>query len=118
MSPTVIAEDGDFLVEVIEWDHDQPWINKEPIIRGTELFKVSRKVLMDSSQIFASMLGGEWKEAHQTTVTLKDWTTAYIKIWFQVLHHLTPSFDVPIHAMWHMAKIADCYRFDILKLKD
>ncbi|KAI4235172.1 MAG: hypothetical protein LQ349_003337 [Xanthoria aureola] len=118
MSPTVIAEDGDFLLEVIEWDRGKPWINKEPIIRGTEVFKVSRNILMDSSQVFTSMLGGGWKEAHQSIITLKDWTILYMQIWLQVLHSVIPTSEVPIEAMWHMAKIADCYRFDVLKLKD
>ena len=118
MSPTAIAEDGDFLLEIIEWDHDEPWIDKEPVIRGTEIFKVSRNILMASSQVFTSMLGGGWKEAHRSTVTLKDWSILYMKIWLQVLHDVNPTLDVPIEAMWHLAKIADCYRFDVLKLKD
>ena len=118
MSPTVIAEDGDFLLEVIEWDHDEPWIDQEPVIRGTEVFKVSRNIHMASSQVFTSMLGGGWKEAHRSAVTLKDWSILYMKIWLQVLHDVHPTLDVSIEAMWHMAKIADCYRFDVLKLKD
>lgn len=72
MSPTAIAEDGDFLLEIIEWDHDEPWIDKEPVIRGTEIFKVSRNILMVSSQVFTSMLGGGWKEAHRSTVIVQD----------------------------------------------
>ncbi|KAI4268281.1 MAG: hypothetical protein L6R38_007907 [Xanthoria sp. 2 TBL-2021] len=118
MSTIIVAEDGDLLAEVVEWDHDQPWINQEPIIRGTQLFKVSRKVLMEASEVFKFMLGGEWKEAHQAIVTLKDWTIASMKIWFQVLHNVTPNFDVPIQAMWHMVKIADYHRIDLLRLKD
>ncbi|KAL8912489.1 MAG: hypothetical protein Q9171_002502 [Xanthocarpia ochracea] len=63
------------------------------------------------------MLGGEWREANQSTVTVKDITIPAIEIWFQVLHEVNPNYNVPIPAIWHLANIGGQFRFDILKLK-
>lgn len=118
MSAIIIDPDGDLMIEVTEYDYKILWPRHQPVTLATQGFWVSRKTLTDSSDIFKSMLGGEWKEANQSTVKLLDWTISCVKIWFQVLHGLSPDYNVPIQAIWHLVRFADVYRLDILKLKD
>ncbi|KAL8987995.1 MAG: hypothetical protein Q9169_008624 [Polycauliona sp. 2 TL-2023] len=108
MSTTTIAENGDLLVEVVEWDYDVKWTDNEPIIRGTQSFWVSRQVLQDHSR----MLAGRWKEANKTNVKVEDDSIPAMEIWLQVLHNVEPNFAVSIHAMWYIAKAAEKYGFD------
>ncbi|KAL8856868.1 MAG: hypothetical protein Q9178_006585 [Gyalolechia marmorata] len=118
MSTTIIAKDGDLTVEITEYDYKVIWPSDQPVIRQCQSFLVSREVLKDSSDVLKSMLGGEWREANQSIVTLKDITVPAIEIWFQVLHEVNPNYNVPIPAIWHLANIGQQFRFDILKLKD
>lgn len=119
MSTITIAEQGDLLVEVIEWDRKQEWEDENtPLILGKQSFLVSRQVLKDSSRVFTNMLAGEFKEANQKSIKLENWTVPYMKIWLQAIHGVKIDYSVPIQALWHLAKIADFYVFDFLKLKD
>ncbi|KAL8978900.1 MAG: hypothetical protein Q9205_005635 [Flavoplaca limonia] len=118
MSTIIIDNEGDLLVEVVEWDHEQEWPDRKPIIRKTQHFWVWRQVLKDSSRVFKNMLGGEFRERHQDSIKLQDWTISCIKIWLQALHNVRQDYDVPIEATWHLAKMGEYYGFDILKLKD
>ena len=80
MSAIIVAEQGELLVEVDEWDHEQEWPEGRPIIRRTQHFRVSRQTLKDSSRVFKNMLGGEFKESHHDSIKLQDWTVSYMKI--------------------------------------
>ncbi|KAL9035904.1 MAG: hypothetical protein Q9180_004601 [Flavoplaca navasiana] len=118
MSTIIIDQKGDLLLEIIEWDHKQKWSDEKPIVQAAQTFRVSRQVLKDSSRVFTNMLAGEFKEVHQTRIKIQDWTIAYMKIWLQTLHNVQQDYNVPIEALWHLAKMADFYVFDFLKLKD
>ncbi|KAL8665975.1 MAG: hypothetical protein Q9168_007591 [Polycauliona sp. 1 TL-2023] len=118
MTTTIIAEDGDLLVEVIEWDYDIKWTDNEPIVRGTQNFWVSRQVLKDHSHVFTTMLAGHFKEANETTLKIQDNSIPAMEIWFQVIHKVKVNLGVSIHAMWHIAKAGKKYGFDPVLMTD
>ncbi|KAL8644942.1 MAG: hypothetical protein Q9226_007517 [Calogaya cf. arnoldii] len=117
MSTIVIAKDGDLLVEVIEWDYETKWPTKEPVIRDTQNFWVSRKVLKDNSRVFTDILDKKANQ-HQTAIKIVDNTIPAMEIWFQILHNVEANCSVPIHAMWHIAKAGERYEFDPKKITD
>ena len=49
-------------------------------------YKVTRKVLTDNSVQFNRMLTGQFMEANQKVIDVKEGTVASLELWFRVLH--------------------------------
>jgi hypothetical protein len=83
-------------------------------------FKVSRKVLIDNSNQFKAMCGGDFAEARQTTVDVEEGTVTGLELWFRILHDtLTEEmFAIPIEEIWEALEIAGYREFRIEELKD
>lgn len=118
MAFTVIAEFGDLTIEVVEFDSKIVNQNREPVIRKTQEFLVSRETLIQNSPHFKVLLRTDkFKEAHKDTIKLQDDSVKSMEIWFRTLHAVKAIYEADLEEMWHLAAAGNKYQFDITKLR-
>jgi hypothetical protein len=81
-------------------------------------YKVSRKILIENSNQFNVMLNGNFAEARQSTVDIKEGTVESLELWFRVLHGTMSEdmYTIPIHEVWEAIEVAQYRGFPIEKL--
>ncbi|KAL8786099.1 MAG: hypothetical protein Q9213_002962 [Squamulea squamosa] len=118
MSTIVIAEDGDLMVEVIEFNYETRDANNKPVIGKKQNFRVSRDVMAESSDVWKVLFHSQdWKEAGQDVIKLQDDSVVSMEVWFQLLHGTTTRYDISLYELWHLAAAGKKYRLNITDLK-
>ncbi|KAI4239994.1 MAG: hypothetical protein L6R40_005426 [Gallowayella cf. fulva] len=115
MATIVIVEH--LVVEVVEYDYTKENARLRRIVRQTQTFKVSRDTLAASSNDFKQKIYGGSREGPPAHNFLDDDTIPAVQIWFQVLHSVEPTYDVPVEVMWHLAALGGKYGLDMRKLR-
>ena len=117
MATTVIDNDGNLTVEVIEYNDKAQDGNGNKLVEHKQQFRVRREVLTKHSDVFAAMFRPHWKEAEQESIKLEEDSVASMDIWFRLLHHTELVYDVRLEEMWRLAAAGNKYHFDIKMLK-
>lgn len=118
MAFTVIAEFGNLTIEVVGFDSKIVNQNREPVIRKTQEFLVSRETLIQISPYFKVLLRTDrFKEAHKDMIELQDDSVKSMEIWFRTLHGVKAIYEADLEEMWHLVAAGNKYPFDITKLR-
>ena len=118
MAVTVIDENGDLTVEIIEYDDELKNGNGDRSVKQTQQFRVSKEVLSKNSTILAAMfVPSHWRESQMKLVPLKDDSVASMNIWLRILHDTDPDYYVPLEEMWRLVAACDKYHFNLTLLK-
>ncbi|KAK0513132.1 hypothetical protein JMJ35_004118 [Cladonia borealis] len=113
---TVIAEDGDLIVEVVQYSEDTWNANSNPVSEEIAQFRVDRNVLIKASQpLLKMLLDPKWKEANQSVLSLNEGRVVSTEIWLRVIHKATINVIVPFREIWHLVAAIDYYDLDITK---
>ncbi|KAL8707728.1 MAG: hypothetical protein Q9220_007308 [cf. Caloplaca sp. 1 TL-2023] len=117
MDVTTIVTNGDLTIEVTEFNHQTLDTDKNPTVKETHQFLVSREVLVESSRYFKILLySKDFKEAGKDKVELKDDSITAMKALLQVLHKVEPDHNVPLETMWDIAAAGKKYDLEMLCL--
>ena len=118
MAITVIDENGDLTVEVIEYDDELKSGNGERSVKRTQQFRVSKEILTNNSTVLAVMLlPSHWRESQMELVKLEEDSVASMDIWLRILHGTDLDHYVPLEEMWRLVAACDKYHFNISLLK-
>ena len=118
MAITVIDENGDLTVEVVEYDDELKNGNGNRSVKRTQQFRVSKEVLSKDSTVFAAMfVPTHWRESQMELVKLEDDSVASMDIWLRILHGTDLVYDVPLEEMWRLVAACDKYHFNLGILK-
>ena len=118
MAVTVIDENGDVTVEVIEYDDELKHGDGKRSVKQTHEFRVSKAVLSKNSTVFAAMfVPSHWRESQMELVKLEEDSLASMNIWLRILHDTDPGHDVPLEEMWRLVAACDKYHFNLSLLK-
>ena len=118
MAVTIIDENGDLTVEVIEYDDKLKNGNGNRPIKQTQQFRVSKVVLSKNSTFFTAMFApSQWRESRTELVKLEEDSVASMNIWLRILHGTHPNYCVPLEEMWRLVAACDKYHFNLSLLK-
>ena len=114
MTLTMIAEDGDLIVEVTQYDDEIYDANGNRASREVAQFHVDRNVLIKASQpLLKMLLDPRWKESTKSVVSIGEGRFASTEIWLRVIHKAKPNLDVPFKEIWHLVAAIDYYGLDV-----
>ena len=118
MAVTVIDENGDLTVEIIEYDNELKSGNGNRPIKQTQQFRVSKAVLSKNSTVFAAMfVPSHWRESQMELVKLEEDSVASMNIWLRILHGTDADHCVPLEEMWRLVAACDKFHFNLSLLK-
>ena len=118
MAVTVIDENGDLTVEVIEYDDELENGNGDRPVKRTQQFRVSKAVLSKNSTVFVAMfVPSHWRESQVESVKIEEDSVASMNIWLRILHGTDPDHCVPLEEMWRLVAACDKYHFNLNLLK-
>ena len=113
MTLTVIAKDGDLIVEVVQYDEDIYNADGNRASREVAQFHVDRNVLTKASQpLLKMLLDPRWKEATQSVVSIGEGRFASTEVWLRVIHKATPNLIIPFKEIWHLVAAIEYYGLD------
>lgn len=118
----VIANTGDLNVRLYKTEGETevfiPADGKRLTGRALASFKVSRKVLIENSDEFKTMLGGHVTNARQAIIDIQTGTVTSLELWFRVLHDaVTEDMSaIPINEIWEAIEVSESHEFHIKKL--
>ena len=119
MTLTVIDEQGDLTVEIIEKSDRTFSADGEPITLKTGQFKVNKAILTKASQTLLRMLAGpQWQESSQTLVSLGEGHVNVTEIWLKVIHNAKLEYTLPFPELWHLVQAIDYYELDLTEFKN
>ena len=114
MAITVIQENGDLTVEIIEKSEDTFSANREAVTLKTAHFIVDKAVLTKASQILLQMLTNpNWQESSKKVVSLGEGRIAVADIWLSVIHKTKLTYTLPFKDMWYLVEAIDYYQLDL-----
>ena len=118
MAVTVIDQNGDLTVEVIEYDEELKNGDGKRSVKMTQQFRVSKAVLSKNSTFFAAMfVPSHWRESQMELVKLEEDSVASMNIWLRILHGTDLDHNVPLDEMWRLVAACDKYHFNLDLLK-
>ena len=118
MAITVIDENGDLTVEVIEYDDELKSGTGNRSVKRTQQFRVSKEVLSKNSTVLAVMfVPSRWRESQTELVKLEEDSVASMDIWLRILHGTDLDHYVPLEEMWRLVAACDKYHFNLNLLK-
>ena len=121
----VIDTDGDLILRLYKtFDENESFLaaNRKDTVFGriVAILKVSRKVLVDNSELFkAEFTGRRWQEATQGTVDMEVDTVLSVEVCLRALHNtLTDAmYSVPVEEVWEAIQYCEYRRINFSKLK-
>ena len=109
----MIAEDGDLIVEVVQYNDDTWDADGNPASREIAQFHVDRNVLIKASQpLLKMLLDPRWKEATQSVVSIGEGRVVSTELWLKVIHKARLDSIVPLKEIWHLVAAIDYYELD------
>lgn len=114
MTLTVIAEAGNLIVEVVQYDEETYDAHGNRASREVAQFRVDRNVLTKASEpLLKMLLDPRWKESTQSVVSIGEGRFASTEIWLRVIHKATLNLIVPFKEIWHLVAAIDYYGLDV-----
>ena len=118
MATTIIDEDWDLTVEVIEYEKRARDGHGNRLVAQRQQFRVRTEVLTEHSTALAARIRpSQSTEEQKEFITLYDDSVASMNVWFCILHQNNLSYDVPLEEMWRLVAACDKYRFKLSMLK-